>query len=343
MANSFSTKQPSEAFAVSFDFTARLGAETITSAVISAVDTSTLEDVSATILDVTKQTITGALVYGYTRAGTGGHNYLINCRIVGSLGSLYELEGILPVEETPIDTGEAGTGPCLSDLLAAIQGVIQDPVYNDVVLTDRINDAISAIAGGIRMPDSEVSPPLPDLYKSDTVITTTLAYASLPADYQRNVFNVFDGAWNKINPPRGGGYYSFNLFLKQSSNMSLAETGSVYRVCVKGRKLYYQGIPAAPANIGIHYYRKPTPLTLGTDEPDCLPEHLQKKLIKHYVCKEIFGESIEDGQDNSGIGTKYHTGKFFEAMADLIDFIGIDSEPQYYGSGGFEDRGACDG
>jgi hypothetical protein len=55
------------------------------------------------------------------------------------------------------------------------------------------------------------------------------------------------------------------------------------------------------------------------------------------------GEKIEDGQDNTGIGTKYHTAKFFEAMTDLIDFIGItDASPMYYGEGGYEDRGIVD-
>jgi hypothetical protein len=78
------------------------------------------------------------------------------------------------------------------------------------------------------------------------------------------------------------------------------------------------------------------------DCPDGIPEHLQMRLIKHYCCKEIFGEAIEDGQDNTGIGTKYHSMKFIEAMTDLCDFVGIDAEPQYYGEGGSEDRGVCD-
>ena len=181
------------------------------------------------------------------------------------------------------------------------------------------------------MPDGSSSPPLPDLYQYATVDTTALAYADLPTDYQRNVFLINDNTGCKINPPNNGDYYSFNLFLRQSADLTLAETGSVYRVCVKGRKLYYQGIPATAENIGVHYYRKPVAMVADADEPDGIPDHLQMRLIKHYVCKEILGEAIEDGQDNSGVGTKYHTNEFFRAMTDLIDFVGIDAEPQYYG------------
>jgi hypothetical protein len=32
-----------------------------------------------------------------------------------------------------------------------------------------------------------------------------------------------------------------------------------------------------------------------------------------------------------------------EAMMELVEFVGIDAEPQYYGPGGGYDAGACDG
>lgn len=111
MSVEFSSKQPYEAYSISFDFTSVLGAETIASATITAVDEVSLADVSTTLLDVTKQTdITSTpVVYGWIQAGTSGHSYLITCRIVGSLGSLYELEAIQPVTETPIMSSSGGT------------------------------------------------------------------------------------------------------------------------------------------------------------------------------------------------------------------------------------------
>ena len=218
----------------------------------------------------------------------------------------------------------------LTQLTSAIESVIQDDSYDD--LTDRINDAVNSIAGGIRMPNGETSPPLPDLYSTTTVATTTNAYADLPTDYQRGVFYVVDSSGDRILSPDGGDYYSFMLFLKTCRKKDLTETGSITKVCVKGKKLYYQGIPTASEDLVVMYYKIPDTLVGDSDEPEGIPAHLQKRLIKHYVCKEIFGEGLEDGAEARGVGTNYHTNKFFEAMIDLIDFIGIDAEPEYYGS-----------
>jgi hypothetical protein len=232
----------------------------------------------------------------------------------------------------------------LTDLINSIQEILQDrTTYTDEILKGKINTVVNKIAAGIRMPDKQVSPPLPDLYKYQTISTTLLAYVALPVDYQRKLFQVHDSSGYRISCPRGGDYYSFNRFMRQISNLTLTETGDVYIVCVKGLNLYYQGIPATAKVLGLHYYRKPVAMTADTDEPDGLPEHLQVDLIKHGVIKEIFGEAIEDGQDNTGIGTKYHTAKFYEAMTDLIDYIGIDSGPIYYGNDEVQDAGACDG
>ena len=218
----------------------------------------------------------------------------------------------------------------LTKLTAAIQNIIQDDSYTD--LTDRINDAVNNIAGGIRMPNGTTSPPLPDLYSTAIVSTTTDAYADLPTDYQRSLFYVVDSVGDRILPPDGGNYYSFMLFLNHCFKRDLTETGSVTSVCVKGRKLYYQGIPSEAEDLLISYYRKPVEMVDNTDEPDGIPNHLQIRLVKHYVCKEIFGEGLEDGAEAHGVGTRYHTDKFYEAMIDLIDFVGVDAEPEYYAS-----------
>jgi hypothetical protein len=231
----------------------------------------------------------------------------------------------------------------LSTLVAEIQGVIQDDAYTEHIIIDKINQAVTSIAGGIYMPDKKsISPPLPDLIDYATVTTSlTLAYVSLPSDYQRNVFLICDSSGNKFNPPDGGDYYAYNLFLKGLSDKRMTESGSVYRVAVKGLKLYYQGIPAAAETIGLHFYRKPTNMVNDTDTPDGIPPHLQMRLIKHKVCADIYGEGIEDGQDNVGVGFKFHNGKFMEAMLELVEFIGIDAEPQYYGSDYDNDGGNC--
>ena len=124
MTTYFTTKQPAEEYAISFDFTSVLGAETISSATITAIDRASLADVTATILDGTKQSNTDTVVYGWVQAGTSGHEYVITCLIVGSLASVYELEGILPVTETP-DTGTSSGG-----------GLVTAPTIEPVTLAE---------------------------------------------------------------------------------------------------------------------------------------------------------------------------------------------------------------
>lgn len=218
------------------------------------------------------------------------------------------------------------------------QGVLQDSSFVDGI-TDRINEAVNAIAGGIRLPDGEISPPLPDLYDFDTVNTSIiLPYVSLPADYQRGLFMVSDSNGNKISGPNG--YYAFNLFMRKVSDKTLGQSGAISLVCVRGSRLYYQGIPSAAETLTLHFYRLPTEVEDNTDEIDGIPEHLQKRLIKHYVAREIYGEGIEE--DYNGKAFQFHTVRFFDAMNELIDFIGIDAEPEYYGEDYSDDLGVCD-
>jgi hypothetical protein len=222
------------------------------------------------------------------------------------------------------------------------QGIIQDSAFYAGIVT-RINNAVKAIAGGIRMPDGQISPPLPDLYDMDTVDTSTsYPYVALPDDYQRHVFMVSDSNGNELYPPRGGDHYSFALFLRQANKKDLTQAGSVDRVCVKGTKLYYQGIPSSSKTLTVHFYRLPVDMSDDADTVDGLPDHLAQRLIDHYVSKEIFGAYIEDGDNNMAVGFKYHSSRFYEAMTDLMDHIGIDAIPQYYGEGSGIDLGICD-
>ena len=343
MTTAFTTKKPIEGYSISFDFTAALGVETISSITVTATDLSTLADVTTTILDATKQTNTDQIVYPYVQGGTTGHNYLITCLIAGSGGSVFSLDGILPVEESA-GLSEIAGGQNLTTLTNAIQDILQDSAFTNAKIAERINDAVDSIAAGIRMPNGQISPPLPDLFTMSTVTTSlTLPYVSLPINYQRNVMNVYDSSGNVISSPRGGNYYSFNLFLRQIQNSALTEAGSVYKVCVKGTKLYYQGIPTAATTLGLHYYKKPTTMVTATDEPDGIPEHLQLPLIKHRVLMDIYGEMLEAGVTEPAVGMKYHEKKFYEALQNMVDFIGIDATPLYYGSGNdYEDGGVCD-
>lgn len=221
--------------------------------------------------------------------------------------------------------------PTLETLRQQIKKIVVDPEYHvDSDLNDLINQQVLKIASGIRMPDGSVSPPLPDLYTSSTVATTTAQYVDMPATFHKrrgSLVRVADTNGYQILPPDGGDYDSFQLFLNRTT---FTEAGTVYLCALKGSKLYYQGVPSAAQTLTVHFYRKPVDMAAATDEPDGIPEHLAIPLIKHGVCKEIFGEGIEDGEDNQGRGAAYHTNKFYEAMADLIEYVGYDLQPEQF-------------
>ena len=222
------------------------------------------------------------------------------------------------------------------------QGLLQDSAYYTGITT-YINDAVKAIAGGLRMPDGSISPPLPLLYDMDTIETSTSdPYKSLPSDYMRSVFMVADSSGNQLFGPSGGDYYSFGLFLRQASNKGLAQSGAISTVCVRANSLYYQGIPSSSKTLTVHFYREPTDMSDDTDTVDGLPDHLATRLIQHWVCKEIYSQ-LEDGADNQGVGYKIHSAKFIETMIELVDYIGLpDAVPMYYGEGSGMDLGIVD-
>ena len=210
---------------------------------------------------------------------------------------------------------------------------------SDVSLASRINEAVSSITGGIRMPDSTISPPMPELLEITTVATTANAYADLPATYERKLFYVANSSGDRIFPSKGGDYYSFTLFLNSVENKGLTKSGSVTNVCVKGNKIYYQGIPSASEDITVMFYRKAVVMALATDTPDGIPGHLQTRLIKHYVGMQLANEMVDGIPEKA----RYHENEFFKAMSDLIVFVGEETEPSYYNSGyDHIDRGVCD-
>jgi len=222
----------------------------------------------------------------------------------------------------------------LEEIRDAIDDKLDDPSFVSATINSRINEALQIVAGGVMMLDGSISPPLPGLFASDTVTTsTTLPYKALPADYQRAVFQVYDSSDYRVHHVEGGDYYSFGLFMKTAIKKDLSLPGMITIACVKGSNLYYQGIPTATVDLTVQYYRVPATLADNDDVPEGLPAHLAKDILRHYVLKEIFGDLIEDGEDSKGSAAAYHEKKFFEVMLTMIRSMPEgDEEPEFYGS-----------
>lgn len=209
----------------------------------------------------------------------------------------------------------------LAELKAAIQSIVDDDDFNGD-LTAMINEAILKVATGDMLPGRyELTPPLPDLYATSTVDTVVGAgITDLPTDYNRGLFQVVNSDDDNIyiNP-------SFKGFLKRYTEI---ETGDVFGVAVHGSRLLYRDTPATAETLIIHYYEKPTTLSGDSDEPTCIPGHLQRKLIVHQVCKEIY-DQIEDGIEGQKINTAHHERMYQQGLMDLELWAGAEKEPDY--------------
>jgi hypothetical protein len=82
------TKQSSEVYAVSFQFSGKLptGAS-LASCTVAAINTSTLVDASATVLSSTTATISGTLATVTVQAGEHGYDYQLSFVALLSPGS----------------------------------------------------------------------------------------------------------------------------------------------------------------------------------------------------------------------------------------------------------------
>ncbi len=92
-------KQPAEKFSIGVDFANDLAAgETISSAVVSAIDLSDGSDASAIILDGSVG-INAAIVSQTIKAGTDGSRYKITVRATTSAAHIFEVDLVLTVQE----------------------------------------------------------------------------------------------------------------------------------------------------------------------------------------------------------------------------------------------------
>jgi len=222
----------------------------------------------------------------------------------------------------------------------AILQVVAEEKWRDLTnIRLRTTNAILKIAAGIKMPDGRISPPLPDLHTTITVATVTdAAYKTLGATYHRGIYLVANDDDEKIYPPKGGDYYSFEKFLKQAIYKDLTESGEIYMVCVKGTNLYYQGRPSSSENLLVYCYRLPVAMSTDAGTPDGLPSAFALNLPKFFVLREIFGEMIGKDvkqevkyPDKAFSLWRHYNAEFYKEMEELIGFIGQhDDEPQYY-------------
>lgn len=210
----------------------------------------------------------------------------------------------------------------LSALTTEIQGIVQDNSFEEADIHALINEAVFRVAQGVQVPgELHITGPLPELYKTRWIwVYQTARSIDLPADYQRGLFNVYSST--------GIGHVPMlRSFQKFISRYPVLETGDSLDACVvHGKTLFYH--PAAIKTITFSYYKEPDLLEDEEDSPDCIPGHLQRRLIVGYVCREIFNQ-IEDGIEGQKVNTNHYDGDFFEGVIELDRYLGDDGMPMF--------------
>lgn len=201
----------------------------------------------------------------------------------------------------------------LEQLRDRVRLFLRDPAFNDDTIDAQLNDSVRKIAALVR---------LPDLIDRTNVQTTSDPYLTLPANYHRDVFFVYDTVQNR----------EIRTLHDRQSHVELLkrypaqdEAGSIEFYAVRGRRLFYGPIPTSPIMLRVHYYRLPSEMTSDSDDPDGIPPAFHTVVVHHAAWQ--FWEAIEDGIEGKKVNTNYHAQQFEIGRLELREFVGDDEEP----------------
>ena len=193
------------------------------------------------------------------------------------------------------------------DLAIKVMRKIQDASYTYDDILNIFNKGVREISGKAYLPELEVV--------RDIDTDPSYSYVHAPADYQKNLRYAHSIDYNYPIKVYG------SLAQLYSKLSMLDQSGRVIGIAVKGRRIYYQRIPDEAETIRVNYYSYPERMRARYEKPTCIPDHLVEPLLINYACSEIYSE-IEDGMEGQKVNTTYYEGKYKEALADLIEFIG---------------------
>lgn len=212
------------------------------------------------------------------------------------------------------------------ELQNIVSRIVDDDDF-DGDIGDYLNQGVSEIANGMQSSlGSFITPPLPALFKIDTVDTESdEAYVSMPTTFQRGLTFVADSSGIEIEIA--------NSMINFSQRYPLLNRiGKITETIEQGGNLYYQGIPATSEELTLHFYRYPVEMVEDSDTPDGIPLSLQRSLLVNYACWRCF-ELIEDGVEGQGLNTVRYNQRFSIAMRTLELFIPFDTNSIYMGEG----------
>lgn len=195
------------------------------------------------------------------------------------------------------------------ELKDEVEILVDDP---SAVIMDRIpgvvNEAVLAVANAPGI----VLPGLKALYTSETVLGQ--AYLTLPDNNAEKL--LFVSAVDSGTP------ISVNNTLEDllGDYPTLTEEGDVEAVALEGSTLWYHKIPSLATPLLVLYYKKPEVLTLDTDIPSVIPEHLHRKTIVPYAGMILYN-LIEDGIEGEKVNTAVQMNFHDQGIIELREYL----------------------
>ncbi len=198
----------------------------------------------------------------------------------------------------------------VSTLKAEILAKCQDAAFGPKVV-EYLNDCMREVSGRVQ---------LPSLLSSSHVHTsTTLAYVSMPTDFQRNLYKCFSNTnsrWIKVYDSLADLHSRFS---------TLDQGGAVSGVVEQGGTLYYQRLPGTAEQLDLYYLKIPTVIT-ASSTPGEIPEEFSKPLFVSYALKEIFLVKAIREQGMADAATLYQQ-RFEQELGKLISRLGPERRP----------------
>ena len=132
-----------------------------------------------------------------------------------------------------------------TNLVTDVTRIIQDSSYDSTEQLTFLNQAMQEVAGHplVLLPGLET--------EAEVTTDTTYPYTSLPSNYQKNLFYVYNATkyWEvAIRASLGDMLRRYH---------KLDQSGTITSLAVRGNVLHYQRIPSSEETLEIHYYRKP--------------------------------------------------------------------------------------
>jgi len=210
------------------------------------------------------------------------------------------------------------------EIIEQIAHIVQDPSYSHPMLLAKANDGIGRVAALVDLPDLKSS--------AEVATDTSNPFVALPT-VAGNTFHVGKKDALFFVASQGQGVErniveSWIKFLQKYPRLD--ETGDVIDVCVRANLLYYQGVPSTADTLDVHFYRKPVVMVNPSDEPDGIPDHLQRNLLVNFGCWDCYSE-IEDDESGRTPNTDKYEKRFYQAVSELKAYLGVpDARPEHY-------------